>query len=83
MCAYMQVAVNIHAFPISIVDGVVNFKLRSLHHREKWTPVGSRYQAEWFSYCDVLPVNTSNNLWIADFVSRFIGYYIRRSYNHL
>jgi hypothetical protein len=34
-------------------------------------------------YCDVLPVNTSNNLWVADFLSRFIGYYIRRSLQSL
>jgi hypothetical protein len=25
-------------------------------------------------YYDVLPVNTSNNLWVADFVSQFIGF---------
>jgi hypothetical protein len=24
--------------------------------------------------CHVLPVNASNNLWVADFISRFIGY---------
>jgi hypothetical protein len=27
-----------------------------------------------YIYCDVLPVNTSNNSWVADFVSQFIGY---------
>jgi hypothetical protein len=26
-----------------------------------------------FIYCDVLPVNTSNNSWVVDFVSQFIG----------
>jgi hypothetical protein len=25
-------------------------------------------------YCDVFPVNTSNNLWVADFISQFIRY---------
>jgi hypothetical protein len=27
-----------------------------------------------YTYCDVLPVNASNNLWVSDFISRFIGY---------
>jgi hypothetical protein len=34
-------------------------------------------------YCDVLPVNASNNLWVEDFVSRFIGYTSGGVYNHL
>jgi hypothetical protein len=25
-------------------------------------------------YCDVFPLNTLNNLWVADFISQFIGY---------
>jgi hypothetical protein len=25
-------------------------------------------------YCGVFPANTSNNLWLADFISQFIGY---------
>jgi hypothetical protein len=35
------------------------------------------------TYCGVLPVNTSNNLWVADFVSRFIGYTSGDVYSHL
>jgi hypothetical protein len=33
-------------------------------------------------YCDVLPVNASNNLWVADFISRCIGC-TRRNYTYL
>jgi hypothetical protein len=29
---------------------------------------------EYEIYCDVFPVNTSNNLWVADIVSQYIGY---------
>jgi hypothetical protein len=35
------------------------------------------------NYCDVLPVNTSNNSWVEDFVSRFIGSTSGDVYNHL
>jgi hypothetical protein len=33
----------------------------------------NREMKKLYIYCDVLPVNTSNNSWVADFISRFIG----------